>query len=89
MARGSRETNLGLRVGDTVIHCNDSFTIVDVRRQEEVDGMKLVIIATDSDQANKLHQDQITHSQLFEKMTELFNRLADKGLGGLEDIGKG
>lgn len=89
MTRGSRESNLGLRIGDTVVHCNDQFVIVDIRREETVDGMKIFIMGTDPDVADKVQRKDIEYNALMEKMTGLLKGLADRGLGGLEGFGKG
>lgn len=82
MSRGSRENNLGVRVGDLIIHCNDTFVIVDIRRQEESDGLKLIVICTDAEQADKRQREQITQDQVFSKVTDLIQKLTEHGLGG-------
>lgn len=81
-----REKNLGLRVGDTIIHCNETFTIVNIQRNETSEGKHIVISAVDPEMADKGQQRQIIHDQVGDKIMELMKKLADKGLGGLTDI---
>jgi hypothetical protein len=80
-----REKNLGIRVGDTIIHCNGMFTIVDIKREEGPEGMRLYIIAVDPDMADKEQRRNIEGEQIGSKITELVKKLAEKGLGGMED----
>lgn len=88
MARANRQQSMGCRVGDTVIHCNDEFTIIDIRREESPEGMKLVIYCADPEQANKMQVDNIGHNQMYDQVMELMKKITDKGLGGLGDLGK-
>jgi hypothetical protein len=87
--RSSREKNIGLRVGDTVIHCNDEFVIIDIRREENSEGIRLSVYAADPDQASKRQEEQIKQDQIIDKGTELIRKITEKGLGGLGDIGRG
>lgn len=89
MSRPSREVSMGLRIGDTIIHCNDEFVIVDIRREERSEGLQLSVFACDSEQANKKQQDDISRDQIMSKVEELIKKVAEKGLGGLGDIGRG
>ena len=82
----SRDSNLGVRVGDNIIHCNSGFTIVDIRREEMPEGMRIVIVAIDPDMADREQRKQIEGEQIGNKITELVKKLADKGLEGI-DIG--
>lgn len=82
-----REKNLGVRVGDNIIHCNGVFTIVNINREETPEGMRIAIVAIDPDMADREQQKHIEQDQIGEKITELVKKLADKGLGGL-DLGK-
>jgi len=84
-----REKNLGLRVGDTVIHCNREFTIVDIRCDENSEGMRLYVHAIDPDQADKEQRKNITQNHITQQVTELVRKLADKGLGGIGGVDMG
>jgi Na+-translocating ferredoxin:NAD+ oxidoreductase RnfC subunit len=83
-----REKNLGVRVGDSIIHCNGEFTIVDIKREETSEGMKIWIVAIDPDMADREQQKQIAQDQIGERITELIKKLAEKGIGGLGDFGR-
>lgn len=78
-----REKNLGVRVGDTIIHRNCEFVIVGITREETPEGMRIVIVAIDPDMADKEQQKQIEGEQIGNKITELVKNLADKGLDGM------
>lgn len=78
-----REKNLGVRVGDSIIHCNGEFTIVNIQREETPEGMRLYIVAIDPDMADKEQRRQIEGEQIGNKITELVKKVAEKGLGGL------
>lgn len=82
--RASREHSLGLRIGDTLIHANDEFTIIDIRREENAEGMRLSIYAADPDQASKLQELTIKHDQLSEQGTDLLSQLAEKLRKGIK-----
>lgn len=88
MGRSSREQNLGLRIGDTIIHCNDEFVVVDIKREEKSDGMQIVIYAVDPDQASKVQEEQIKSDQMMTGIMDIARKVMDKGIGGLGDIGK-
>ncbi len=78
-----REKNLGVRVGDTIVHCNEVFVIVEMQRHEVSGGMRLLIFAMDADQADKNQQEEIKQHQTVSKVTELVNKLTERGLGEL------
>lgn len=87
MSRPSREKSLGLRVGDMIIHCNDEFVIIDIRREERSEGLQLSVYACDAEQANKKQQDDIARDQVMDKVGELIKKVTEKGLGGLGGLG--
>jgi hypothetical protein len=83
MGRVSRDKSIGLRVGDTIIHANDEFTIIDIRREEKSGGLSLYIAAVDADKANEMQQEEIKHQQIGNSFTELIRKFTEKGLGGM------
>jgi hypothetical protein len=78
-----REKNLGVRVGDPIIHCNREFTILDIRVDESVDGLRLFINAADKDYANREHMKSVEMGQISGQVTELIKKITEKGLGGV------
>lgn len=78
-----REKNLGVRVGDSIIHCNRQFTIVHIQCEEQVEGMVLSIRAYDPDMANKIHQKTITAEQTGNQIMDMIRKMTEGGPGGL------
>ena len=83
-----REKNLGIRVGDTVIHCNREFTIMDIRVDESMEGMEMYIKAVDPHMADKEQQKAIKMNQTGEQILDMVRKVMSKGLNGLEDMEK-
>lgn len=81
------QDRIEIRVGDTIIHCNDEFVIVDMRREETSEGMRLLVQAADGDTASRLQEERIKHEQMMDKGTNLLKDIADKMQKGLEDLG--
>lgn len=84
----NRESNLGVRVGDTIIHCNGQFVIVDIRRDEGIEGVSLYIHAADPATVKRNETKSIEAEEIGGKITELIKKLTDRGIGGFGDIGK-
>lgn len=84
-----REKNLGVRVGDSIIHCNAEFTIIDIRRDENMEGIRLFIHAIDPDAADKEQQKAISMDQTGQQIMELVKKITEKGLGGIGGMGMG
>lgn len=78
-----RKDNLGVRVRDSIIHCNREFTIIDIRVDEDVDGMVLYIKAVDLNMANRDESRLNEINEMGTKMMNLIKKMTEKGLGGL------
>lgn len=74
---------MGLRVGDTLIHCERVFTIVNINCEEHVDGMVLQIRAFDPDMANREQQKAINAEQAKDQMIEMIKKMTEGGPGGI------
>jgi len=78
-----REKNLGVRVGDTIIHCNRIFTIVDINCEEHVDGMIFTLRAFDPDMALREQQKTINMDQTKNQVLEMIKKMTEGGHGGI------
>jgi hypothetical protein len=79
----NREDNLGIRVGDNIIHCNREFTIVNINCEEQVDGMVLTLRAFDPDMALREQQKAITVDQTKNQVMEMIRKITEGGPGGI------
>lgn len=78
-----REKNLGVRVGDTIIHCNREFTIVNINCEEQVEGMVLALRAFDPEMALREQQKAITVDQTKNQVMEMIKKITESGPGGI------
>jgi hypothetical protein len=78
-----KEKNLGVRVGDTIIHCNRSFTIVNIQCEEQVEGMVLAVRAYDPDMASKIHQKTIVAEQTGNQVMDMIRKITEGGPGNM------
>lgn len=78
-----RNDNIGIRTGDTIIHCNRQFTIVNIMCEEHVDGMVLSIRAFDPDMANREQQKAINMDQTKDQVMNMIKKMAEGGGGTL------
>ena len=83
----NREGNIGVRVGDSIVHCNREFTIIDIRVDESIEGLTLFVRGADKDLANKEHMKSVEMGHITSQVTELVKKLTEKGLGGLGEFG--
>jgi len=78
-----REKNLGVRVGDTIIHKNLEFVIVDIRCDEAMDGAELFIRAFDPNKADIEQQKKMKLEQTTNNFVDMFKRISEgSGPGG-------
>ena len=78
-----REKNLGVRVGDTIVHCNRQFTIVSIQCEEQVEGMVLAIRAYDPDMASKIQHKTIVAEQTGNQVMDMIRKIAEGGPGNM------
>lgn len=78
-----REKQLGLRVGDSIIHKNQEFVIADIRCDESMDGMELYLRAYNPDRAAMEQQKKIKMDQTAGNMLDMFKKLSEGGMGGI------
>ena len=78
-----RESNIGIRVGDSIIHCNREFTSVNITCEEHVDGVVLAIRAFDPDMASREQQKAITMEQTKNQMVEMIKKMTEGGGGNM------
>lgn len=80
-----REKNLGVRVGDNIIHCNRTFTIMNISCEEQAEGMVLSLRAFDPDMANREQQKAISMEQTQHQIVEMLKKVTGEGgpLGGI------
>lgn len=74
-----REKNIGVRVGDTIVHCNRVFTIVDINCEEHVEGMVFTLRAFDPDMANREQQKAISMDQTKNQVLEMIKKMTEGG----------
>ena len=84
----TKNENIGIRVGDSIIHCNREFTIVNIACEEHVDGMVLSIRAFDPDMANREQQKAISMDQTKDQVLSMIKKMAEGG-GGTMGFGLG
>jgi len=74
---------LGIRVGDSIIHCDREFTIVNITCEEHVDGMILSIRAFDPDMASREQQKAISAEQAKNQVVEMIKKMTEGGGGNI------
>lgn len=77
-----REKNLGVRVGDTIIHKNLEYIIMDIRCNEGLDGGELIINAIDPNKADMEQQKKIKMDQTASNFLDLIKKISEGPLGG-------
>jgi hypothetical protein len=82
-----REKNLGVRIGDTIIHKNCEFIIVDIRCDEGMDGAELIIRAFDPHKADVEQQKRMKMEQTSNNFLDMFKKLSEGG--GAEGLIRG
>lgn len=82
----SREDNLGIRVGDSIIHCNRIFTIVNIGCEEQVEGMVLSLRAFDPDMATREQEKAIKVEQTQNQVVDMLKKITGEG-GALGNAG--
>jgi len=81
-----RENNLGVRVGDSIVHCNRIFTIVNIGCEEQVEGMVLSIRAFDPDMATREQEKAIKVEQTHNQVVDMLRKITGEG-GPLGSVG--
>jgi hypothetical protein len=74
-----REKNLGVRVGDRIIHKNCEYVIVDVRCDEGMDGAEIFIRAYDPNKADVEQQKRMKMEATTNNFLEMFKKLSEGG----------
>lgn len=82
-----RERNVGVKVGDSVIHKNCEFVIVDIRCDETMDGSELFIRAYSPDKADAEQQKRMKMEQTSSNFLDMFKKLSEGG--GADGLMKG
>lgn len=77
-----REQNLGVRIRDSIIHCNREFTITHIHVWESSEGMKLSIEAGDLIAVNKEETKKVEMDDVTQKMMEMLRKLFEGGYPG-------
>lgn len=72
---------MGLKVGDTIIHLERLFTIVNIHSEEHIDGSVLTIRAFDPDMASREQQKAINAEQVKDQMMEMIKKMTEGGNG--------
>lgn len=84
-----RNGNIGIRTGDTIIHCNRQFTIVHICIEECMDGMVLMVRAFDPEMADREQQKAISVDQTKNRVLDIIKKMTEGGgggaLGGIRD----
>lgn len=75
-----------IKIGDTIVHSQQEFTIFDIKLQETPQGKSLMIIAYDPDMAQQMQQQQMKAEQMHSDMIDTLSNLFKKG-GGSFGIG--
>ena len=73
------EKNLGVRVGDSIIHKNCEFVIVDIRCDEGMDGAELFIRAFDPNKADIEQQKKMKMDQTSNNFLDMLKKLSEGG----------
>lgn len=72
---------MNTKIGDTVEHGGEKFTVVDIKHHQTIDGKVLYLTAYDPDLANKMQQDQIKAKQTGENFLDMLRKLSEGGKG--------
>jgi translation elongation factor EF-Ts len=83
------DNRMGLKVGDSVIHCDRMFTITNMRCDECAEGIVLHIRACDPDMANREQQSALNVEQTKEQLMETLRKLMGEGGHGGMGFGIG
>jgi GH35 family endo-1,4-beta-xylanase len=89
------EKNLGVRIGDTIIHKNLQYTIVNIECQEIVEGSTLLIRALDTDMALREQQKNMSNDRSRDSIDQTRDQVLDmikkitKDGGDISGIGFG
>ena len=78
-----REKNLGVHIGDSIIHKSCEFVIVEMRCDESMDGTELLIRAYNPDRAAVEQQKKIKVDQTAGNLLDMLRKLSEGGGEGL------
>jgi hypothetical protein len=78
---------LGIRVGDMIIHKDCNFVIVDIRCDESMEGTVLHIRAFDPSMADTEQQRKIKVDQTSNNFLDMFKKLSEGGKEGGVNLG--
>lgn len=71
-----------IKIGDTISHGGEEFTIVDIRHNQNTQGKVLYITAYDPDMAQESQQQQIKVDSMQKEMVDkIRNLMKEGGLG--------
>lgn len=71
--------NLGIRVGDSIIHKNYEYVIVDIRCDEVMEGAELLIRAFDPHKADVEQQKRMKIDQTAGNLLDMFKKISEGG----------
>jgi hypothetical protein len=74
---------MSIRIGELIAHGGEQFVIVNIKHEQTVNGMILVVTAFDSDMASREQQKAIKVEQTQESVVDLIKKIAEQGGGGL------
>lgn len=70
---------MNIKVGDKIVHGEHDFVVINIKKEETIEGIGLLIQCTDPETADHIQQNKIKTDKVGEGLLDALRKALDKG----------